>query len=215
MSKKIVSMSVYGTKPMYVRGAIANARLIPQVFPGWTMRVYCCLSDCSSVEELKGLGCEIVAMPRSRIHSGMFWRFLAAWDPEAERVIIRDSDSRLNIRDWATVQAWEESGKDAHCIMDHPHHSQMPMSGGMWGIKARVLPPVLLEDLQRRCRRPQPRVEDMRWLRDRVHPLIQGSLLRHSSVSTKWPSVPFPDHSPYEGFVGQQYDGAGIPIWPK
>lgn len=65
------------------------------------------------------------------------------------------------------------------------------------------------------CRIRQDRVLDMRWLRDKVHPLIEKSLLRHSSVPTKWPSVRFPRHKKYEGFVGQQYDGEGNPIWPN
>lgn len=210
---KLISMSLYGDSPVYLKGAIANARLLPEVYPGWTLRIYCCVHD-TPVLELKRLGCEIVPMPRTRLHSGMFWRFLAAWDGEAERAIFRDADSRINVREAAAVRAWEESGKAAHCMKDHPHHSRLPMFGGMWGIKAGFLPPKLYEEALLMSRRRQRRVVDMRWLRDRVHPLVRGSMLRHSSVPTKWPSVPFPKHEEYHGFVGQQYDEEGNGIWP-
>lgn len=213
MSKKLISISVYGTDPMYSQGALRNAELVGEVFPGWTVRIYYARNEINP-EPFISHGCEVVGHGRSRIHSGMFWRFLAAWDEEAERVIFRDSDSRLNVREAAAVKAWEDSGKDAHCMKDHPHHAIKPISGGMWGIKCGVLPAELLEECKKLCRRPQRRVMDMRWLEARVHPLIEGSLLRHSSVETKWPHVPFPAHPPYDGFVGQQYDAKGQPIWP-
>jgi len=213
VTKKLVSMSVYGTDPMYVKGALLNADLVHDVFPGWTLRIYYARAEVDP-QPFRDRGCETVAQARSRIHSGMFWRFLAAWDTEAERVIFRDSDSRLNIREAAAVRAWEESGLNAHCMKDHPHHAQLPMLGGMWGIRCGILPTSLLEEVKQMIRRPQRRILDMRWLMNRVHPLIEGSLLRHSSVETSWPSVPFPEHPPYDGFCGQQYDADGNGIWP-
>jgi len=145
----------------------------------------------------------------------MFWRFLAAWDPEAERVLFRDADSRFNIREKACVEAWEKSGLNAHCMKDHLHHAGLPIFGGMWGIKCRVLPYELKKEVLIKSKQNQKRVADMYWLQDKVHPLIENSLLRHSSVPTKWPSVPFPIHPKYKGFVGQQYDQEGNQIWPK
>ena len=213
MKKKLISVSVYGHRSMYLRGAEANARLVPKVYPGWTMRVYC--SRNLDATKLKKLGCDVVQMPLSRRHAGMFWRFLAAWDEDVERVIVRDVDSRLNVREAAAVAEWEASGMVAHCMMDHPHHAHMPMSGGMWGIVAGYLPQEVFKMARQMSRRPQQRVADMKFLRDHVHPLIKHTLLRHSSVETKWPSIPFPDHLKYDGFVGQQYDNDGEPVWPK
>jgi len=213
MVKKLISMSLYGSDLMYLNGAIANAKLLPKIFPGWTLRIYCC-DEALDISPLEKLDCEIRIKSRSKLHSGMFWRFFSAWDEEAERVIFRDADSRFNIREAAAVKAWEKSGLDAHCMKDHPHHAQLPISGGMWGIKTGVLPRELFQEIARLCRVEQKRISDMRWLRDKVHPLIEHSLLRHSSVETKWPNVPFPPHSLMEGFVGQQYDEEGEPIWP-
>ena len=212
-ARKFISISLYGSHPVYVLGALANAHLVPQVFPGWTMVLHCCLAETDSTP-FEALGCLVVGHPRSKLHSGMFWRFLSAWDLGAERVLFRDADSRLNPREAAAVQAWERSGLDAHCMMDHPHHSQFPISGGMWGIKTGVLGHRLREECVAFGNRRQQRLRDMIWLRNRVHPVIQGSLLRHSSVPTKWPSCSWPDHLACEGFVGQQYNGEGNPVWP-
>ena len=213
-NKKIISMSLYGDSSVYIDGAIINAELAPKIFPGWTMRVYCDASA-AVIDKLKKLKCEIVIKPQSKLHSGMFWRFIAAWDEKAERVIFRDADSRLNVKEAAAVKAWEKSGRDAHCMKDHLHHRSLPLSGGMWGIKCGVLSRQLLKNVLLCCRMPQKRIMDMWWLRDRVHPLVKGSLLRHSSVDSKWPSIPFPAHPEYEGFVGQQHDDEGDPIWPE
>ncbi len=213
MAKKIISISLYGDSPVYFNGVIANARLAKKIYPGWTVRVYCEVSNID-LTPLVELGCEIIRKPTSRFHAGMFWRFLAAWDEEAERVIFRDADSRLNVREAVAVKAWEKSGLDAHCMKDHLHHTRMPMSGGMWGIKCGILPRRLLRDVLRIIRRRQRRVADMKWLRAKVHPLIEESLLRHASATSIWPSVPFPKHSEFEGFVGQQYNEVGKPIWP-
>ena len=198
---------------MYKKGLQANIELLPEIYPDWIIRIY---SDSEKLflDEFEKQGCEIIIKPLSNIHSGMFWRFLAAWDDEAERVIFRDCDSRFNVKEAEAVKAWEKSDLDAHCMHDHPHHESIPIFGGMWGIKCGVLPRDLLQDTLKQCRLPQKRIQDMYWLRDKVHPIIKNSLLRHSSVRTKWAYVPFPTHSEYDGFVGQQYNEKGNPICP-
>lgn len=203
---------MYGNSPVYLRGMVENARLLPSIYPGWGMRVYC--DKTLDTAELEDLGCEIQRMPLSRLHSGMFWRFLAAWDYSLERVIFRDADSRLNVREAAAVREWVKSGRAAHAMHDHPHHRQLPLQGGMWGIRVGTLPQELKAAVVTGGSKPQKRVVDMRFLRDHVHPLLEGSILRHSSVPVQWESSPFPDHPPYKGFVGQQHDGEGKPIWP-
>ena len=207
MKKKLVSMSLYGDKPMYHMGAIMNAKLMPEIYPGWTLRIYA--EQGYDYSELKRLGAEIIPMHQSRGSSGMFWRFMAAFDVTAERVIFRDADSRINVREACAVEAWIRSGKDAHCMHDHPHHRILPLSGGMWGVKVGVLPQKIRKEIARAGRTMEARVEDMKYLARRVYPLIEYSLLRHTSVVglKSWKGgEPFPEHPPYPGFVGQQYD---------
>lgn len=209
MPSQIVSFSLYGTSPRYHEGAIRNALLMPKIYPGWTMRVYC--ADEVDANRLQSLGCQIERMGVSHRHSGMLWRFLPAWEKDVDRVIFRDADSRINPREAAAVQAWIESDKAAHCMNDHPHHSTLPMFGGMWGVKGNVLPNItpvwtrFFSGLKRR-------VEDMHLLRLYIFPHIKDSLLRHSSQPVPWPYEPFPPHKPWRGFVGQQVDDLGKPI---
>jgi len=213
--KRLISFSVYGNKPMYNEGAIANAKLAPKIYPGWIVRVYCG-RKVTCKEKLIDMGCEVIQMRHSRMHSGMFWRFLAAWDEKAERVIFRDTDSRLNVREAAAVKAWEKSGLMAHSMHDHPHHCNLPFQGGMWGIKTGILPAEMMDMVVLMGRKPQGRIKDMRFLNEHVYPLVCSSTLRHSSqVLKKWSWDKFPSHPKFEGFVGQQYDNEGNPIWPE
>ena len=53
---------------------------------------------------------------------GMFWRFLALNDPLVDIFIVRDTDSRINIREERAVNEWLESDKLLHVMRDHPHH---------------------------------------------------------------------------------------------
>jgi len=217
MSKKVklISFSVYGNGLMYNEGAIANAKLAAELYPDWTVQMYCGRKT-TCKEELIKLGCEVIEMPYSRIHSGMFWRFLAAWDSKASRAIFRDTDSRLNEREAAAVRAWERSGKICHAMHDHPHHCNLPLSGGMWCINVPFLPAELQLVVRQLGRKPQQRVKDMRFLDQQVYPLVKHSVLHHSSQPLKkWHGVKFPRHSKCEGFVGQQHNERGEPIWPR
>jgi hypothetical protein len=60
----------------------------------------------------------------------MFWRFLVADDPTVDRYIIRDADSRLNMREKLAIDEWIASGKKIHILRDHPNHGDFPISGG-------------------------------------------------------------------------------------
>jgi hypothetical protein len=197
---------------MYWKGAMKNAALLNKIYPGWKLRIYC--SYQVDAKLFKPWPCEVVVMGESKGHSGMFWRFLPAWEREFDYVIFRDADSRINVREAAAVQEWIASGKKAHTMCDHLHHRSLPLFGGMWGIKPGALPSDILDLLKRNCKYPQKRVDDMYFLAKRVYPLIENSILRHSSVPVKWPSVPFPKHPPFDGFVGQQYNDAGCRITP-
>lgn len=65
---------------------------------------------------------------------GMFWRFLVYDDKEVERFIVRDTDSRLNVREKKAVDDWVGSDLSLHIIRDHPQHGVLIL-GGTWGLK--------------------------------------------------------------------------------
>lgn len=131
--KKIISFSIWGKDPKYADAAIENAKLQPEIYPGWTCRFYVDDTVPDHVtESLKNLGSEVVVMPRSDGNYGLFWRFEPLKDISIERFIVRDTDSRLNIREAAGVKEWEESGKEFHIMRDNPQHNAY-ICGGMWG----------------------------------------------------------------------------------
>ena len=52
-------------------------------------------------------------------------------DPSVARFLIRDADSRLNLRENAAVHEWIESGYSFHIMRDHTAHF-VPINGGMF-----------------------------------------------------------------------------------
>lgn len=48
--------------------------------------------------------------------------------------VSRDLDSRFNLREFAAVQDWFQSGKAFHTMRDHPNHG-VPMLGSAWGTR--------------------------------------------------------------------------------
>src|SRR6185295_8489516 len=98
-------MSLWGTRELYLQGALCNARLAPRLYPGWTLRAYCG-SEVPILDDLRSLGVDVRIVPESPRYGGLFWRFLPAGEPDVEYVIVRDADSRLNVREKAAVDAW-------------------------------------------------------------------------------------------------------------
>lgn len=137
--KKVISFSLWGDNPKYLVGANYNAIIARQLFVddgGWICRFYVSkdmnvnliktLIDMDNVEVYKVLNDEI---------NGLFWRFLPPIDDESiEAFIVRDTDSRLSLREYISVCDWYNSNKRFHIIRDHPHHDNVVL-GGLWGMK--------------------------------------------------------------------------------
>ena len=140
-----ISYSLWGDDPVYTRGAIENAKQIPEIYPEWKMVVYYG-SDVPSdtIEELNSSQC--LCLEADESYYGMFWRFFAVDLASSEHVIFRDCDSRLSFREKFAVDEWIASGKSAHSVRDHPLHriphscSSPSFLGGMWGIKSGTYP---------------------------------------------------------------------------
>jgi hypothetical protein len=132
ISKKIISFSLWGNKPKYIQGAIENVRLQKMYYPDWICRFYV---DSTVASDIIGKlhDAEICYMPDSDGNFGLFWRFLPLDDLTVDRFIVRDTDSRLNVREAAAVREWEVSGKCFHIMRDHQGHISVPICGAMWG----------------------------------------------------------------------------------
>lgn len=205
MGLKVIAISLWGNNPLYIHGAMLNCREAPRIYPGWQLRFY--VDPEFNSQPLLDCGAYVHVCPnRGGIH-GMFWRFRAASDPQAERVIFRDADSVVNVREAAAVAAWVRSDIDAHAMFDHPHHHGFPFFGGMWGVKGGVIPDML--EREQRWRKWDKKPDDMHFLTHMVWPILRGRTLVHAlpGLGEMWPELlpqPFPAHPPYPGFVGQQ-----------
>lgn len=200
---KLITMSVWGDQTMYWEGALENARIHQEIYPGWKMRIYTDTEN-SYTEKSKQYGIEIHRMPNLGGFYGAFWRFLPAADANIEAIIIRDADSRLNTRESTAVAQWLASGKAAHTMRDHPHHLNWPIMAGMWGIRGGIIP-----DMAERIEKWgkwQNKLDDQYFLAYNVWPQIRTSCLQHCRGESPWGGEPFPPHPPCScDYVGQVY----------
>ena len=144
------------------------------------------------LEKLRKEGCELIKMHDiTGGIAGMFWRFLPASDPDVDRFIVRDTDSRLNARERYAVEDWILSRKALHSIRDHPNHDR-GLNGGMWGGTKAAVP-----EMDRLVRAWSSRGHygaDLDFLNQRVWPAKKGNSYSTDSYTChKWPnSHPFP-----------------------
>lgn len=202
-TRNIVAFSLWGRREVYTQGAVANARMVPALLPGWSCRFY---HDDSVppalVAELNRLGAETVAMPAgSGPSQGLYWRFLAADDPTVARFLCRDCDSRPTLRETAAVEEWMASGLPFHVMRDHLLHTDLILAG-LWGGMAGLLPP-MAPVIEAVANREADRWQDQRFLADWVWPRIRGRVLVHDSAhpGAGRPFPPAPDDpvSPHIG----------------
>lgn len=132
---KAISFSIYGSDPKYTIGLLKNINLIKYFYPGWHVYVY--YNNTVPNEIIRTLSsCENVILKdmTSSELPGMFWRFLINDEIGVDLFIIRDSDSRIGIREAIAVYDWINSKKKLHIMRDHPHHT-FKILGGMWGMR--------------------------------------------------------------------------------
>jgi len=176
MDKKVISFSLYNSRPKDILNAVINCLLSPTVYPGWICRFY--VDDTIpknlhlALESFKHV--EVVTMPRHRGSSAMLWRFLPASDPSVSVMISRDADSWLSMRERVCVDKWLESDKGFHIIRDHCYHSQKIM-GGVWGVKRGVFPQMkeLVEEFVKSG------TYDQGFLAEKVYPVVIGNAMIH------------------------------------
>lgn len=203
---KLLSYSLYGDNPRYLDGALANARLVSEYFPGWTMRVY---HDNSVPEavlwDLRGHSVQLVNMSASGLQNQMTWRFLPAGEAGVDLFASRDIDARLSRREAAAVREWEESGLPFHVMRDHPSHVNFAVSGGMWGSKGGAV-----KDIQHRLQSSALENEyivDMNFLESQIWPLMnEAGVMVHDSFGCDQVGVrPFPTPRKGSEHVGSVY----------
>eukprot|EP00038_Savillea_parva_P029209 m.69519 g.69519 ORF g.69519 m.69519 type:complete len:908 (-) comp8589_c0_seq1:73-2796(-) len=181
---RVVAYCLYGgDNARYTDGALENAQLMLDVYPGWQMWVY---HDATAprriLDTLKEYNhVRLIDMSKDAIRNKMSWKFLAASDKRVDRYIFRDVDSRLSMRERWAVEEWIASGRAFHVMRDHPSHSSYAMSGGMWGGTRRGIPH--MESLIRGSHIKTAYVEDMNFLNKHVWPIVKRDVLQHDAFS--------------------------------
>ena len=200
---KLITFSLWGQNPKYLVGAIRNAELARRIYPDWKCRFYVGRSVPAAViyqlEEMEKV--EVIRRPEIGDWKGMYWRFEGASEPGVEAMISRDTDSRLNMREKAAVEAWMASDKGFHIMRDHPHHGY-PVLGGMWGVKAGVIPN--MKELINSYSQQDAYGTDYYFFADAVMPTLDpDTIMIHDEFFNK---TPFP--TPRQGleFVGEVFD---------
>lgn len=218
--KKIISFSLWGNDPKYIKGAIANIALQQKYYPGWTNRYYVDNTVPEAViSELTYSNCEIIRKETSRGHTGLFWRFEPGFDQTIERFIVRDCDSRLNAREAAAVNEWTQSDFPFHIMRDHQFHTSQIL-GGMWGAI-----PFFISDFKKLFDKWTHHLQpsnhrrglffdtDQTFLNRTIWPRIRKKHLAHSSsIKITMKERMFTVDLPEGQFIGQQFDENNNPI---
>lgn len=198
--KKIISFSLWGTDPKYNIGAIKNADLAKEIYPGWICRFYVGTSTPNDtlIELEKRENVEIVRMEEEGEWNSMFWRFFPISDSDTEIMLSRDCDSRLSIREKNCVDEFISSDKNFHRMVDHPYHGGI--MGGMWGAKKGILSNI--KDLISVWPKTNKWQTDQSFLNSVIYPLVAADSLIHDSISMR----NFPTKREDYKFVGEAYN---------
>ena len=185
MGKKVISFSLYGKHPKYTMGAVANARHANRAYPGWICRFYVA-DDVPKgiVSRLRAHGAEVVNMGQRFGHEAMFWRLFAAFEPENEIVIFRDSDSRFVKCELVMVNEWLASGKKFH-VMRWDYSPDVSVMGGLWGLRGHISE--LREPVEKflESTNSWPRGADERFLNKNLTPKMKGKVYVNELYSLK------------------------------
>jgi len=213
---RLIAFSLWGVDRKYTDGALRNAELAGTIYPGWRTRFYVANNVPADVSDRlqRTAGVEIVRKPGPADWTALLWRFEAGHDTSLECVVFRDTDSRLNAREKAAVDAWLASDKDLHVMRDHPHHTR-PILGGMWGVKigadwVRVYRGLLQSFAAGAARNRYGTDEQfLRFIWDRVNP---SRILVHDEF---FAGSPFPTARRGLEFVGENLDEFDHPCDPS
>ena len=180
--EKIISFSLWGTRDLYLHGALVNAKQTAEYFPGWSVRIY--HDDTVPTETLTTLS-EWPHVKLIRVTDktyGMFWRFRALF--EEAIVLVRDLDSRITWRDVRCVDEWLATDKTLHVIRDHDEHYKVPILGGLFGVRG-PLPMKLMPSMNDYAMVHRYNVDQI-WLGQFVWPTLNGNCLEHGYREHAW-----------------------------
>lgn len=200
----VIAFSLWGNNPKYTDGVVENLKLSSKIYPDWKVILY--VNNTVSIDFLKKIhknyeiDIRCVQDNRGPLY-GAYWRFLVNDDPNIDKYLIRDLDSRINWREQAAVNEWLSTDNKYHIMRDHPHH-RFEIQAGMWGGTANLFK---MSSLMNQWNDYSSYCCDQYFLRQLVYPLIKNNCSVHDPFIE---NKPFPKHLPFEDggtHVGQVY----------
>lgn len=172
-----ISFSLYGRDYKYLQGALENTILCRAIYPEWAIVFYLGQDvPAEFVRELRYRADYVTYSPPWII--GRLARYLINDLHGVARYLVRDVDSRVNLRERDAVEAWLQSGKPYHVMRDKPQHSK-PIMAGMFGGTPGFFS---ISDLASKYRFAQHgKLEDEMLLKEKIWPLIEEKVLIHDS----------------------------------
>lgn len=204
--KKIISFCLWGDNPKYCVGAIKNAEMRKDFYPDWIARFYVHIDvPTHYIKKLQSIeGTEVIILKSDPDWSFTVERFKAIDDKDVERVIFRDTDSRLSMREKYAVDEWEQQKTTVHVMKDHPYHGSFPILAGMWGIYKNKGLGSITKSLNeyKKMKAPKGYHYDQVFLS-----MIWGNLKNNSTIHDEFfLKKPFPKKRKLNEFVGQVFD---------
>ena len=210
---RIISYSLFGSEPRVTKGAIENAKLASQIYPGWIVRVYHDNTVPGQVlDKLRHDNVQLIDVTTDPpFEPKAIWNLFVAFDPSVDRYVIRNIDSRLTWRERAAVDQWIESGKHFHIMRDHPFHSKNYVPSGLWGGTHDAVPDIIIL-IHKYYTNISQYGTLQNFLNNEIWKLANTSALQHDSFTCEnYPgSVPFPTQRKLWEYVGNIYNGENL-----
>jgi tetratricopeptide (TPR) repeat protein len=125
--RDVVAFSLWGNNPRYLRGAMRNLQMVPQVYPGWQCRFYIdetVPAEFGEVVQAQG-GEVVLESAADSLRQKLCWRFQVANDLGVRRFLVRDADAVVSGREAAAVAAWLASDRWFHIMRDCWTHTDL------------------------------------------------------------------------------------------
>jgi len=201
----VICFSLWGDNPKYTIGAIKNAKLALEIYPGWICKFYVGHDvPAEIITKLQAYDHVELIKKKSELWDSMFWRFYAMSD-DIDAMLSRDADSRLNWREKAAVDVWMQSGKAFHIMRDHRWHN-VKILGGMHGCRGNVIPNIkkLISDYLAGKKRTNYYQVDQEFLQCVIFPKIKNNLIIHDDILSA--NNPWPVPRKGKEYVGAPFD---------
>ena len=182
-SKKVLSFSLWGSKPHYNIGSIKNAELAKEFYPDFECWFYIHKESVpiETIEKLNLISNTKIIFKTGDLNTikPMMWRFESIDDPEVEIMLSRDTDTRILLREKLAVDEWLNSKTLFHIMRDHPDHGYVIL-GGMFG--TRKIPHLQSWiEVMNTFNQDGDRMYDQNFLKDYIYPVIRDNSIIHTS----------------------------------